>query len=185
MLLGSLPAPSASAASSRGSPASSLAELIERADRASLHESSGWRALLHYESDLLWAVAHSHAGPDFWLARDGSHDPRSELHATLAGFFEPDPRPDNISEAGDVEHPQCRFIARRYWLSQELEIDRDRLPQRSCEHYRAWRDGLGAVGLTLVYPEGFMNNPASMFGHTLIRIGYAVVVLLGAWGACP
>ena len=96
VLLGSFPAPPASAASTRGSPASHLAELIERADRASLHESSEWRALLHYESDLLWPVAHSHAGPDFWLARDGARDPRSELHATLAGFFEPDPRPDSI-----------------------------------------------------------------------------------------
>jgi hypothetical protein len=24
--------------------------------------------------------------------------------------------------------------------------------------------------LTLIFPEGFMNNPASIFGHTLLRV---------------
>ena len=34
----------------------------------------------------------------------------------------------------------------------------------------SWRQGIDAAGLTLIFPEGFMNNPASIFGHTLLRV---------------
>jgi len=44
------------------------------------------------------------------------------------------------------------------------------LPRVECPDYARWREGFDAAGLTLIFPEGFMNNPASIFGHTLLRV---------------
>lgn len=142
-----------------------LQALIERADQAELYADPQWLALLHYEGDLLAWGAHSHAErSDFFLSLDGARDPRAELHATLAAFF------DTNAIVKNVEHTQCAFIARRHWLGEKLEFDTRRIPIRDCKHYENWRAGLQASGITLIYPEGFINNPASMFGHTLLRI---------------
>ncbi|MBW2723482.1 MAG: DUF4105 domain-containing protein [Deltaproteobacteria bacterium] len=145
--------------------ASSLATLVERAERAGLHNDPVWLALLQIDPGMLGlGKTSSVSTQSFFLAPGGKHNPKKELEATLAGFFDPDVL------VKDVEHPQCAFIARRHWLVGRLEISEDEMPLLACEHYENWRVGLGAAGLTLIYPEGFMNNPASMFGHTLLRI---------------
>jgi hypothetical protein len=165
--------PSTSAASDAEKPlsrgdsleASYLQTLIEHADDAQLDTDPQWLALLHYEGDLFTWGSHSHAeGSDFFVSPDGARDPRAELHATLAAFFDPH------AIAKNSEHPQCAFIARRHWLGDKLEFDTSQISIRECEHYETWRAGLQASGMTLIYPEGFINNPASMFGHTLLRI---------------
>ena len=33
-----------------------------------------------------------------------------------------------------------------------------------------WREGIGGAAVSLIFPEAFLNSPASMFGHTLLRI---------------
>ncbi|HEY8494918.1 MAG TPA: DUF4105 domain-containing protein [Myxococcota bacterium] len=43
-----------------------------------------------------------------------------------------------------------------------------------CPELDAWRADLGPVaGVSLIFPEAYMNNPASMFGHTLLRLDRA------------
>jgi hypothetical protein len=139
--------------------------LILRADREVLHEDPKWLALLHYDLDGLPPRLHSAAlTPTFFLGEDGNRDPRGELHATLRAFFDPD------ATVRDNEHPQCAFVARRHWLAQRLGLQGTELPRVECPDYARWRQGFDAAGLTLIFPEGFMNNPASIFGHTLLRI---------------
>lgn len=139
--------------------------LIRRADSEVLHEDPKWLALIHYDIEGLPPRPHGAAlTPTFFLAADGDRDPRAELHATLRAFFDPD------AALPDHEHPQCRFVARRYWLMQRLGVSRKELLPVECPDYDRWRRGLDAAGLTLIFPEGFMNNPASIFGHTLLRI---------------
>jgi hypothetical protein len=43
-------------------------------------------------------------------------------------------------------------------------------PPPPCPRYQEFRDALAPVGATLIFAEAFLNNPASMFGHTLLRI---------------
>ncbi len=69
-----------------------------------------------------------------------------------------------------MQHPQCRFVARYDWLSEALAFDPLLLPAQPCPRFQAWRDQLQASELTLVFPSAFINNPSSMFGHTLLRI---------------
>ncbi|HHD63982.1 MAG TPA: DUF4105 domain-containing protein, partial [Desulfobulbaceae bacterium] len=40
----------------------------------------------------------------------------------------------------------------------------------SCPRLAQWMADLDPAGITLVFPESYINNPASMFGHTLLRI---------------
>jgi len=142
-----------------------LEQLLLRADREALHENPTWLALLHYETEWLPPRARSAAlTPSFFLSVQGNRDPRAELQATLRAFFDPG------AVVRDDEHPQCAFVARRYWLARRLGFGAKDLPHVECPDYERWRAGLDAHGLTLIFPEAFMNNPASMFGHTLLRV---------------
>ena len=105
--------------------------------------------------------------PLFFLAADGRRDPRAELAATLRGFFAPPADP--LAEHA-AQHPQCRFVARYRWLAERLAFDPRRLAPVPCTRFETWRANFTPRRLTLVFPEAFMNNPSSMFGHTLLRI---------------
>ncbi|MBI4824075.1 MAG: DUF4105 domain-containing protein [Nitrospirae bacterium] len=68
------------------------------------------------------------------------------------------------------EHPRCRFIARYTWLKEKLGIEEERLPQADCRQYREFISTISPRFSALVFPTSYMNRPASMFGHTFIRI---------------
>jgi hypothetical protein len=142
-----------------------LDELIAAARSRQLAADPTWLALLHFEPTLWRPTPASLAdSPDFFLAPDGHRDAGAELEATLRAFFAP---------AGETargrEHPQCVFRARYRWLERQLGFDAARLPPRPCPEFEAWRDAIAPESLTLVFPEAYMNNPSSMFGHTLLR----------------
>jgi len=142
-----------------------LVDLLERADRAALHQDPQWLALLHYEREWLPPRTRSHAiTENFFLSERGDRDARAELRATLQRFFDP------VVTGEENKHPQCRFIARRSWLQQRLELGVDDLPRVWCSDFEALRAGIDAQGLSLIFPEEFISNPASIFGHTLLRI---------------
>jgi hypothetical protein len=102
--------------------------------------------------------------PQFFNAHDGKSDPRSELEATLASFF------SETEETSERQNPQCAFIARYAWLDEHLAFDPQRLPRRECRRYREWYAALNPKGMPLVFPTAYLNNPSSMFGHTLLRV---------------
>ncbi|MFI5215166.1 MAG: DUF4105 domain-containing protein [Candidatus Limnocylindria bacterium] len=148
--------------------ASYLAELIERSRELRLADAPQWRRLLHYQER--WFRPGSASGadtPSFFLAPSGRSDPQAELNATLAAFFRAAP------EDASREPAQCAFIARRHWLDGQLGFDPARLPPQPCPRFRAWYAELDPRGVTFVFPEAFLNNPSSMFGHTLLRLDTA------------
>ena len=142
-------------------------ELTERARQLRLAERAEWRKLVHYVPNLASPGAHSQIdSPAFFNAPGGKQDPRAELEATLRSFFAP-------PAADDDHHPQCRFAARRAWLDAELGFDERRLPRRECRRYGEWRAAIDANQLTLVFASAYVNNPGSMYGHTLLRVDAA------------
>ncbi len=143
-----------------------LEELVARARELGLQDERAWRALLYYQPDALGRGVTSLADtPSFFLAPEGETDPAAELEATLAALFDPPP-----AEAADG-HPQCRYPARYAWLEERLGFDPARLPRQPCPLLAVFRQDLGPVqGVSLIFPEAYMNNPASMFGHTLLRL---------------
>lgn len=142
-----------------------LSDLHLAALEKGLADDPAWLTLGHYlPKDIPSGYQSLVDDPAFFLADHGKTDPRSELTATLAAFFEEPPTTDN------EQHPQCAFIARYRWLKARLDFDPKRLLEYPCERFQAWRNEINAAELTLVFPAAYFNNPASMFGHTFLRL---------------
>ncbi len=142
-----------------------LAELQQAARVQGLAKTPAWLRLLHYHSRPLGLGARSLADdPGFFNAPDGASDPQAELDATLAAFFLP-----QSTEAPELA-AQCRFVARYKWLRDKLEIDSARLPLHHCSRFEEFYQALKPRGVSLIFPSAYLNNPSSMFGHTLLRI---------------
>lgn len=141
-----------------------LAELLDRADAAGLATRREWRTLLHYRPAVDAGMVSDADDPRFFLAPTGKSDPRAELAATLNAFFSTAP------VGGDPQPAQCAFVARYRWLKAELNFDDRRLPPQDCERFQQWFRALNAEAATLVFASAYLNNPASLFGHTLLRL---------------
>jgi hypothetical protein len=142
-----------------------LQTLVSRAQAMRLAQSEEWRALVHYRPRLGLGALHSMAdSPIFFTATEGATNPQAELESTLAAFF------SDSAETRTAQNPQCQFIARYHWLRQKLEFDPQQLIPRECKRFNDWRNYLDPAGVALVFPAAFLNNPASMFGHTFLRI---------------
>ncbi|MBK8895802.1 MAG: DUF4105 domain-containing protein [Candidatus Competibacteraceae bacterium] len=142
-----------------------LADLLDRAETVGLAERREWQTLLHYRSAVgEEGVLSDVDDPRFFLAPTGKTEPRAELAATLRAFFKTDP------VGGDPQPAQCAFIARYRWLKAELNIDDRRLLPQDCGRFRQWFRELDAEAVTLVFASAYLNNPASLFGHTFLRL---------------
>lgn len=142
-------------------PKGVLPALLERSRTMRLHEDRYWDVLLQYKPSGRGKKSLVD-DPDFFFAPDGKTDPEAELNATLTAFFSTD-------QLGD-SHPRCRFPARYEWLKQSLGIPETLLPFSMCERLNETLSFMQPKAATLVFPAAHNNSPASMFGHTLIRI---------------
>lgn len=142
-----------------------LQQLIARAHALNLAADPQWHALVHYLPDELDGGYHSLAVTrNFFNAPDGRYNPQAELDATLRAFF------SARQETETQQNPQCAFIARYHWLDSRLHFDPQRLPVRQCRRFEQWYHAIDPAQATLIFPAAYMNNPSSMFGHTLLRI---------------
>ncbi len=157
-----LMAPLAVAQSSAGD--AYVAHLIDQSRERKLADTREWHLLLHYRTTLWGGYESEQDDPGFFLSPTGKTDPQAELEATLARFFS-----DEL--VGRSQQPaQCAFVARYHWLKEQLTFDSARLPPLACDRFTAWYEGFQAESITLIFPSAFLNNPASMFGHTLLRV---------------
>ena len=98
--------------------------------------------------------------PNFFFAKDGKYNPAAELNATLDAFFSDEIKDDNSSI--------CRFPARYDWLKHKL--GGDDFPTAACKEYQKVLRRVDPKSTTLIFPSAHINSPASMFGHTFLRI---------------
>ncbi|MBU6481296.1 MAG: DUF4105 domain-containing protein [Nitrospirae bacterium] len=141
-----------------------LVELINKGAQAKLASEREWHLLLHYRENIFGGYTSEQDDPGFFMSPDGKTDPQAELDATLRQFF-------SEELVGRSRQPaQCAFIARYHWLRERLQFDDSRLPKLACERFDRWFNEFEAQSITLIFPSAFLNNPASMFGHTFLRI---------------
>ena len=117
-----------------------------------------WLRLLHYDaSDKGGTFLTS----DFYLSPWGRDQPDAELRATIQAMEIP---------VTDNSHPRCRFPARYSWLAKQLRRPAWRAIPPACHQLRKWlrENPLRSVSLLMV--SGYMGNPASMFGHSILKI---------------
>ena len=125
------------------------------ADKEHLAQERYWQLLLHMadgESEI--------DDPRFFFSKSGKTDAKLELEATLDAFLNETTLEDNSS--------LCRFPARAAWLKEKLHIDA--YPEVECREYKETLKRLSLTSATLVFPAAHINSPASMFGHTFLRI---------------
>ncbi len=150
------------APAARGADEGLLDHLQAKAESLELAEERTWQVLLRYRPLGSRRVSLVD-DPDYFLAEKGKTDPRAELAAAIAALFEP-------AEKGD-EHFACRFPARTEWLVDALGVEKERLPQPVCARLEEALKSVKPRSAVLVFPAAHNNGPASMFGHTLLRVG--------------
>lgn len=125
-----------------------------------------WLKLVHYETGPYPGARLSSAvkSPEFFLADDGKNAPLAELKATITALQMPAVSPDT--------HAACRFPARARWLSQQLGHEL-RIPTRiSCPELEKWTRDNTVESVSIIYATGYLANPASYYGHTLLKFNF-------------
>ena len=129
-------------------------ELIAQAHSLQLSETRYWHLLMHSPQDK------SEIDDDaFFMVNDGKNNLAAELDETIRRLNEDSNRSD--------ESLFCRFPARRAWLEHELNVS---FGDGECYAYDALVAKMDPQKVTLVFPTAHINSPASMFGHTFLRI---------------
>lgn len=134
--------------------------LISSSKIYELSKERAWRTLLHYPG--FSGGTSKIDDPSFFLSSNGKNDPEAELSKTIKGLFEP-------VDLGD-KHPICRFPARLKWLLDISYIDVNLLPAPRCTEQNEYLIKTNPKSASIMFPSAYLNSPASMFGHTYIRL---------------
>lgn len=125
---------------------------------AGFETSPEWLAVAHYRPDGDGYKSTIDSDP-FFLSAEGKTSPQAELAATV-NLFE---------NSTDVEK-KCLFPA-RYKLLRKNGLVSASFPK--CGELEQFYQDLQPAGVTLLFTDAYMNNPSSLFGHTLLRIDTA------------
>ncbi len=121
-------------------------------ENSNIYNDDYWHKLLHYrdgESEI--------DSQKFFLSKDGKNNPKAELFATLNAIVD-----DNSTF--------CRFPSRVKWLYQKIPLLEKIKPYSSCPSLDKILRDYNASSVVLVFPTAHINSPASMFGHSFLRI---------------
>lgn len=116
--------------------------------------SDEWLAVGHYQSNF-FGYKSTIDTPNFFLSEKGKSDPKFELEATIALFDKSD------------DEKKCLFPS-RYMLLKKNNLIKTEFPK--CEEYEQFYQDLRPKGATFLFTDAYMGSPASLFGHTLLRI---------------
>jgi hypothetical protein len=128
-----------------------------------LSKNKQWLKLLHHKSE---SSSQSYiTSQNFFLSKATANTSLEELMATITGFYLP--VDENILPD---EHAICRFPARLKLIRQQLDLSSyGELPSIKCVQYEVWRSQIKDDSISLVFASGYMSNPASMYGHLLLK----------------
>ncbi|NVD08750.1 DUF4105 domain-containing protein [Vibrio sp. JPW-9-11-11] len=112
---------------------------------------SQWSKLLHFKNGRSTI-----SSPDFFLAENGNFDAAEELTATLSALTSP----------SSTTH--CRYPARYIWIKDIFGSDLA-LSLQDCDDYQQWIQHSKTESVSLVYVTGYLGNPASFFGHLMMK----------------
>lgn len=145
------------------------AKLIKKARVEKLHMSRAWHLLLQYQPRFFGGFESPAKSPKFFLSTDGARDPEAELLTTIEELSKSTRKVRSRDEK--FEDPvACVFPARKLWLEKTLGV---KFPSPACERFDRFVEILQPQSLTYVFSSYYLNNPASAFGHTFLRINKA------------
>ncbi len=121
-----------------------------------------WLKILHYKPNFWGHYKSITDSPNFFLDKNGKYNPEAEFYASIKAFKDGKPLVGTLKL-----HPQCAFPERYRFLK---EIGLLNTMDAPCKDFKEWKKGINAESISLVFSTSFPNNPASLFGHTFIRI---------------
>lgn len=128
-------------------------QLEDYVEKNRTYENPYWAKLLHYRG------SQSEIDSDnFFVSNDGKKDLKKELFETI-----------NALQNGD-KNILCRFPLRVEWLKEEIPFLQESIQIYSCEDLDKYLQTTDAKFVTLVFPTSHINSPASMYGHTFLKI---------------
>jgi hypothetical protein len=135
--------------------ACNLPNPVQAFDVDTYSKSPEWLHLLHYQESI-WGGYSQSEGNQFYLSIEGANDPAVELRDSLAAL--------RLKNANF----ECRFPARARILRKRFSS----LPSQSapCPDWDGFRSRMNAESVSVVFSSYYMNNPASAFGHTFLRL---------------
>lgn len=101
----------------------------------------------------------------FFINPFGKTQPYQELLATV-DFLKNDKK---IFHHDRFYKTHCLFPARARFLRDSHVILKDLTP---CRDFEQWKESIGARSISLIFSSSYPGNPASMLGHTFLKINY-------------
>lgn len=111
-----------------------------------------WLKLLHFKdgkSDI--------DDPKFFLSKDGRYSPQSEFDATLKAIK-------------DDKNISCKYPARVEYIFDKYPDLVKGVQKKECKALNELLSSISPKKAVVVFPTAHVNSPASMFGHTFLRI---------------
>lgn len=163
----SLSAVSSITFSEAGRAQTSVSDRIQLSNLDEIASSRAWRKLLFIPDRSYPSDRSLVDDPKFFLAAAGKNNPKAELMATLRAFASPDLM---VLRGGVKRHPQCVYAARREFLRKKLRFSDFGIAEQPCPELDDFFKLTGYSGISLVFANYYLNNPASLFGHTFLRM---------------
>lgn len=113
-----------------------------------------WLKLLHYQKKGTGYISLVEKG-NFFLTENGGENPKAEYDEAIKAF----------NEKGNLK--KCEFPARFMLLAKQGKVSGN---LNNCKDYQQYLSDVQPKAVTLLFTDAYMNNPSSMFGHTLFRI---------------
>jgi hypothetical protein len=132
-----------------------------------LSRDSTWLKLLHYEPKGFPQARPQSAiiSPEFFLSPTGNQDPLAELMATVSALQLA------IPPEGDT-HAICRFPARALWLKAQMSNELALVTDIPCPELDKWTRSNSISSISVIFATGYLGNPASYYGHTLLKFNF-------------
>ena len=148
-----------------GKPLTFIDKLDQKQTILGLANHHTWRKLMHYEVDNssptgIRSAIHSNL---FFISPAGKINSEKELSATIRALFSP------VNENPN-KHIQCMFRGRYFWLKRTLSITDTQLPPINCPDFNSWSLNSETESISVILATGYLGNPASYYGHTLLKL---------------
>jgi hypothetical protein len=126
---------------------------IEDINTSKLYNNPYWSKLLHYRD------GHSEIDSrNFFVSDLGKSNLKEELLETIDSLVN---GKNNIL---------CRFPLRVKWLKKNIDTLERKIVNYECKDLDIFLNAANTKQVTLVFPTAHINSPASMYGHTFLRL---------------
>ena len=142
-------------------------KLIKLAKHKQLSTSREWRKILFIPDQFFPNDTSLIDSKSFFISHKGKSSPQKELFATIKMLI----KEEKVTINGKLYPGKCAFPARLSFLEKHLKLQtKANIKMASCKKLKQYLSFTNYTKISLVFANYYMNNPASMFGHTLIRL---------------